>query len=237
MLTLYTARSPAVIKVLIALEELGLDFKDVPVNISGGDQLAPEFGRVSPNRRIPALVDSEPAGGGEPFAIFESGAILLYLAEKTGRLMPTDPRGHSEAIQWIMWQMAGLGPTMGHARHFRHFSLGDQSYAIARFTNEATRLCSVLDERLRGRDHVAGDAYSMADICCWPWLLYSTSNGQRMADFPDLLRWFEAVRDRPAVRRVAERWWDGIPIEQGATLDDETRRILFNRTDDGRLRA
>lgn len=229
MLVLYTARSPAVYKVLIALEELGLDFEDRPTDIPHGDQLKPEFLKHSPNGRIPALIDTAPADGGEPFSAFESGAILAYLAEKTGQLMPQDMRGRSEALQWIMWQMSGLGPTMGQARHFRHFSLGSQDYAIERFTNEATRLFSVLDGRLEGREYICGD-YSMADICCWPWLLYSRSNGQQMEDYPNLTRWFTAVAARPAVDRVAERWWKGLPFEEAMPIDPEIRKILFGRT-------
>ena len=228
MLKLWTARSPAVIKVLIALEELGLNFEDHPINPVKGEQLAPDFLAISPNGRIPALVDDEPADGGEPFAVFESGAILIYLAEKYGRLIPQDLRNRSECTQWIMWQMAGLGPTMGQARHFRHFTLEPQPYAIERFTNETSRLFNVLDTRLKGREFVC-NSYSIADICCWPWLLYWRSNGQDMTKYPHLARWFEAMGARPAVKAVEERWWKGSDIEQSPPITPEARAILFGR--------
>lgn len=229
MLHLYTARSPTVFKVLIALEEMGLAFEDHPINVALGEQLAPDILKVTPNGRIPALLDTEPADGGEPIPVFESGAILVYLAEKYGKLMPSSARGRTEVLQWIMWQMAGLGPTMGHARHFRHFALEPLPYAIERFTNEATRLFSVLDTRLQGREYICDD-YTIADICCWPWLLYATSNGQKMEQFPDLSRWFDTFSQRPAVRRVAAAWWEGIPIEEPMQPTPEMRKILFGRT-------
>ena len=229
MLHLYSAMSPTVFKVLIALEELGLDFENHPTNVAAGEQLRPEVLKVTPNGRIPALLDTKPADGGEPITVFESGAILIYLGEKHGKLMPTNARQRTEVVQWIMWQMAGLGPTMGHARHFRHYAKEPVPYAIDRFTKEATRLFSVLDARLQGREWIC-DEYSMADICCWPWLLYSTSNGQRMEKFPDLLRWFKAFGERPAVKRVAARWWQGQPIEDAYPVPEEIRNILFHRT-------
>lgn len=230
MLQLFTARSPVVFKILIALEELGLSFESHPIDVPGGGQLDPAYKKVNPNSRVPALLDTEPADGGPPFPIFESGAILIYLAEKHGRFLPTEMRARSQVLQWVMWQMSGLGPTMGQARHFRHFSLGDQDYSVTRFTNEATRLFSVLDKQLEGKSFVCGEEYTIADICCWPWLLYSSSNGQDMESFANLSRWFKAVGERPAVMRVAERWWKDIPIESAMPLDEKTRAILFNRT-------
>ena len=229
MLKLYTATSPTVFKILIALEELGLDFENHPINVALGEQLQPDVLKVTPNGRIPALVDTEPADGGEPITVFESGAILIYLGEKYGKLLPESPRQRTEVVQWIVWQMAGLGPTMGHARHFRHYAPEPLPYAIQRFTNEATRLYSVLDQRLKGREWIC-DEYSMADICCWPWLMYSKSNGQQMQDFPDLTRWFKAFGERPAVKRVAEKWWESVPIETAMQPTAEMRKILFGRT-------
>jgi len=229
MLKLYSARSPAVFKVLIGLEELGLEFEDRPVNIPQGEQLTPEVLAFSPNGRVPALVDTEPADGGAPIPVFESGAILIYLAEKYGRLLPTGQRARTAVLEWVMWQMAGLGPMMGQARHFRHFTLEPQPYSVERFTNEVTRLFSVLDRRLEGRTFIC-DAYSIADICCWPWLLFARSNGQDLDAFVHLARWFRAVQERPAVQRVAQRWWAGVPIEQPQPLDAKTRSILFGRT-------
>jgi GST-like protein len=229
VLQLFTARSPAVFKILILLSELGLEFEDHPVNIAAGDQLTSAFEKAGPNGRIPVLIDTDPVGGGTPFSVFESGAILMYLAEKYDQFLPDEPRHRSEVIQWVMWQMAGLGPIMGQARHFRHFALGDQAYAVQRFTNEATRLFNVLDRRLQSREFV-GEEYSIADICCWPWLLYAKSNGQDLDAFPDLARWFLAVGNRPAVTRVAAEWWAGIPIEQPQVVSPEARAILFGRT-------
>lgn len=228
MLQLYSARSPAVFKILIALAEMGLSFEDHPVNIAVGEQLAPAFRQFGPNGRVPVLVDTDPADGGAPLPVFESGAILIYLAEKYDHLLPAAPRQRSEVLQWVMWQMSGLGPIMGQARHFRHFALGEQPYAVERFTNEVTRLFNVLDRRLQGRAFVCDD-YSIADICCWPWLLYAKSNGQDMDAFPDLARWFAAVGDRPAVAQVAADWWAGVPIEEPQVVPPAARAILFGR--------
>jgi GST-like protein len=212
-------------KVTIALEELGLPYRIIPVNIGRGDQFRPEFLAISPNNRMPAIVDHEPAGGGAPISVFESGAILVYLAEKTGRLMPNDVRGRVNVMQWVMWQMGGLGPMLGQAHHFRGYAPEKIPYAIDRYTNEAHRLYGVLDKQLAGHEFVAGE-YSIADIASWPWILPS-GQGQSFDEFPHLARWYEAVNARPAVQRGA-----AVSVEQPADqkpMDEEARKILFGQ--------
>lgn len=230
MYDVFIAPSPAPWKVLIALEELGADYTEHRIDIAGGEQLSSEFRRLNPNSKIPVLVDNRPGDGGEPMVVFESGAILLYLAERHGRLMPRDPRTRYQATEWIMWQMAGLGPVFGNARHFRHFAPSANPYGVERFTNECTRLCSVLDRHLAGREYIAGEDYSMADICCWPWLLYTRSNGVRMDEFPELERWFAAIGARPAVREVGSRMWETYDYQASMPISDDVRKILFSRT-------
>lgn len=230
MYEVYVAWSPAPWKVLIALEELGAEFEERKINPAVGDQLTAEFKKLNPNSKIPVLIDNAPKDGGKPFVVFESGAILLYLAEKHDRLMPREMRARSEALQWIMWQMAGLGPVFGNARHFRHFAPEPAPYSVERFSNECIRLCSVLDRHLQGRAFIAGDEYSMADICCFPWLLYTQSNGADMGEFPDLSRWFSKMNARPAVRRVGARSWETYNYGAGMPVSDEQRKILFGRT-------
>jgi GST-like protein len=200
MLELHYWPTPNGWKVAIALEEMELPYRVVPVNIGRGDQFRPEFLAISPNNRIPALVDPEPADGGPPLSVFESGAILLYLAEKTGRFLPGDVRGRFEAVQWLMWQMGGLGPMCGQAHHFRQYAPEKLPYAIDRYTNEVNRLYGVMDERLADREYLAG-AYSVADMACWPWVVPHERQGQDLGQFPNLQRWFELLRERPAVQR------------------------------------
>ena len=212
-------------KITIALEELGLPYKIIPVNIGRGEQFRPEFLAISPNNRMPAVVDREPAGGGAPIAIFESGAILIYLAEKTGRLIPADVRGRVNVLQWLMWQMGGLGPMLGQAHHFRSYAPEKIPYAIDRYTNEAHRLYGVLDKQLDGRQFIAGD-FSIADIASWPWI-NPQGQGQSFDEFPHLARWYEAVKARPAVQRGAAVSVDQ-PTGQQA-MDEEARKVLFGQ--------
>lgn len=230
MLDLYTARSPVVFKVLIALEEMGLSFRSIPLDVTKGEQYSESYSAINPNARIPALVDHAPADGGPPIALAESGAILVYLAEKTGQFLPTAARQRAEVLQWVFWQMASLGPTMGQTRHFLLFARERCPYAIERFSHEAARLYDVLDKRLTGRDYVCGD-YSIADMACWPWLLYSKSNGLDLDTYAHVARWFRQVASRPAVERVAQTWWNGLPIETAMPLDREAQRILFGWKD------
>ena len=207
MLDLYYAASPNGMKLKLFMEELA-DLGVAPphtwhlVRLSAGEQHTPEFLAISPNNKIPAIVDHAPVGGGAPLPIFESATILQYLAEKTGHLMSRDARTRFETLQWLTWQVAGLGPMAGQAGWFRVHSLERDDYAADRYVRETRRLYGVLDRRLEGRDFIAGDAYSIADIACWPWILSHKGHGQSLEDFPNLARWFEAIRQRPATQRA-----------------------------------
>ena len=197
---LHTWGTPNGYKISIALEELGLPYTVHPVNIMKDDQFDPAFLAISPNNKIPAILDPEgPAGG--PVSVFETGAILIYLAEKTGRLMPEDPLLRIQCLEWLMWQMGGAGPFLGQAHHFRRFAPEKIPYAIKRYTDEATRLYGVLDKRLKGRDWVTGADYSIADIAIYPWISRHEWQGMDLADFPEVQRWFKAMTARPAVQR------------------------------------
>jgi len=196
---LYTWSTPNGRKISIVLEELGLAYRVHPINISKDEQFTPDFLKISPNNKIPAIVDPD-GPDGQPIAVFESGAILLYLAEKTGRLMPRDPRGRYEALQWLMWQMGGFGPMLGQAHHFRRFAKEQIAYAIDRYSNEARRLYDVLDRRLGEVDYVAGD-YSVADIATFPWAARHEWQGIALEDFPNVKRWYDAIAARPAVKK------------------------------------
>jgi len=205
VIDLYFSPTPNGLKIRLFLEETGLAHRIVPMRLSAGDQFAPAFVAISPNGKMPAIVDHAPADGGEPLAVFESGAILWYLAEKSGQLLPTG-RDRLTAMQWLFWQMAGLGPMAGQAGYFRVYASEPVPFAIERYTRESRRLYGVLDRRLAGRDFIAGDAYSIADIACYPWVVPHRGHGQDLAEFPDLARWFAAVADRPATRRA----YDGV---------------------------
>ncbi len=199
MIDLYTWPTPNGHKVHIMLEEVGLEYRVIPVNINEGDQFAPEFLAISPNNKMPAIVDQD-GPGGKPYSLFESGAILMYLAEKTGKLMPTDVAGRYDVIQWLMFQMGSIGPLLGQAHHFRIYAPEPIPYAVDRYTREAGRLYGVLDRRLAESAFLAGD-YSIADIACFPWLRRPERQGQRHEDFPNLKRWFDTIAARPAVER------------------------------------
>jgi len=201
MIDLYYWTTPNGHKLTIFLEETGLPYRLIPVNITRGEQFAPEYLRISPNNKIPAIVDHAPADGGPPLPVFESGAILEYLAMKTGRFLPSDVRGRTEVMQWLFWQMAGLGPMLGQNHHFALYAPEKIPYAIERYVKETTRLYRVLDTRLADRDFIAGD-YSIADMACHPWIASWARQGQRLEDTPHVKRWFEAVGARPAVVRA-----------------------------------
>jgi GST-like protein len=227
MIDLHFWPTPNGRKITIMLEEVGLPYKIVPVNIGRGEQFTPEFLAISPNNRMPAIVDHEPLGGGAPLSIFESGAILEYLAEKTGRFMPPDVRGKYEVLQWLYWQMAGLGPMCGQAHHFRGYAPEQIKYAIDRYTNEVNRLYGVMDKRLSDREYLAGD-YSIADMAAWPWVVPFKAQGQDLDHFPHLKRWFDAISARPAVekaRAVGRELAQNQPV-----MDDEAKKILFGQT-------
>ncbi|RED53494.1 glutathione S-transferase N-terminal domain-containing protein [Aestuariispira insulae] len=195
---LYTWGTPNGRKVSIMLEECGLPYEVHSVDILKDEQFGPAFLKISPNNKIPAIID--PAGpGGEPLSLFESGAILFYLAEKTGRFMPVTPRSRFEVMQWLMWQMGGIGPFLGQAHHFRKFAKEEIPYAIERYSNEAKRLYSVLDQRLAETDYLAGRDYTIADIATYPWIARWEWQGIDWADYPNARRWFEVVGTRPAV--------------------------------------
>ena len=226
MIDLYYWTTPNGHKITIFLEETGLPYRILPVNISRGDQFKPEFLRISPNNRIPAIVDDAPAVGGRLVSVFESGAILQYLAEKTGKFLPKDLHGRVEVIQWLFWQMGGLGPMAGQNHHFNQYAPQKIPYAIERYVNETNRLYSVLDKRLADREFVAGD-YSIADMASYPWVVPYERQGQKLDDFPNLKRWFETIRARPAVVRAYEL---AKKINVRPTVSEEAKSILFGQT-------
>jgi GST-like protein len=203
MIDLHYWPTPNGKKVTILLEELGLSYRVVPCNIGAGDQFKDDFLSISPNNRMPALVDHDPAGGGDPITVFESGAILLYLAEKTGQFIPSDVRGRVEVTQWVIWQMANQGPKLGECGHFRRLGdrQGDQSYAVTRFTDEANRIYGVMNCRLYDRPYLAGDAYTVADMAAYPWCVGAERHAQDLAEFKHVKRWFDELSARPAVQR------------------------------------
>lgn len=200
MIDLYYAPTPNGWKISIMLEECGLPYTVKPVNIGAGEQFAPEFLAISPNNRIPAIVDADPLGGGAPISVFETGAILLYLAEKTGRFMPSDPRGRYSVLQWLMWQMGGLGPMLGQNGHFKLYAPEKLPYAIDRYEREAARLYGVLDRRLAEAEYVAGDDYTIADMAIFPWIMTHKRQEISLADYPHIARWYALCRARPALQ-------------------------------------
>ncbi len=227
MIDLYYWPTPNGHKITMFLEEAGLDYEIKPIDIGRGAQFEPDFLKIAPNNRMPAIVDHEPADGGAPISVFESGAILQYLAEKTGQFLPSDLRGRSEVMQWLFRQMGGLGPMLGQNHHFKVYAPEPLPYAIERYVKETTRLYNVLNRRLADRDFVAG-AYSIADMACYPWIVPYERQGQNLDDFPQLKRWFEAVRARPATVRAYEK---GELYRTRETVDEEAKKILFGQTD------
>lgn len=226
MIELHYWPTPNGHKIALFLEEAGLDYAIHPVNIGKGEQFAPEFLAFSPNNRMPAIVDRAPADGGEPVTVFESGAILLYLADKTGRFIAPDLRGRTATTEWLMWQMGGLGPMLGQNHHFNRYAPEKIPYAIDRYVNETRRLYGVLDRRLEGRAFVAGD-YSIADMACYPWIVPHEAQGQSLDDFPNVKRWFEAIAARPA---TAAAYAKGAAIQASPPeMTDEQRKVLFGQ--------
>jgi GST-like protein len=228
MIDVYYWTTPNGHKVTIFLEETGLPYKIIPVNIGKGEQFKRDFLAVSPNNRIPAIVDHDPPGGGAPIPVFESGAILLYLAEKTGKFIAPNLRGRVETLEWLFWQMANLGPMSGQNNHFSNYAVEKLTYAMDRYRNEVNRLYGVLDRRLAERSYLAGD-YSIADMACYPWIVPHERQGQNIADFPHLKRWLEAIAARPAVKRAYEIVRQVNP-NQGGIRTAEERAILFGQT-------
>jgi GSH-dependent disulfide-bond oxidoreductase len=228
MIDLHYWTTPNGHKIAIFLEETGLPYKIVPVNINKGEQFKREFLEFSPNNRIPAIVDHDPAGGGAPISVFESGAILLYLADKTGKFIAKDLRGRTETIQWLFWQMGNLGPMAGQNNHFNNYAVEKLPYAMDRYRNEVNRLYGVLNRRLADRPFVAGD-YSIADMASYPWIVPYERQGQKLEDFPNVKRWFEAIRARPAVERAYAKAKEINPNPPGIRTAEE-RAILFGQT-------
>ncbi len=227
MIDLYYWTTPNGHKITMFLEEAGLEYTVKPVNIGKGDQFDTAFLKISPNNKIPAIVDHKPDGGGKPIAVFESGAILLYLAGKTGAFIPKDLRGQVETLEWVMWQMGGLGPMLGQNHHFAHYAPEKLPYAIDRYTKETSRLYGVLNKRLTGRDFVLGKQYSIADMAAYPWIL-PERQGQDIDEFPSLKRWHAAIRARPATQRAYARAKEVNPTPSAPRTEEE-RRILFGQ--------
>ncbi|MBX8607023.1 glutathione binding-like protein [Pseudomonas capsici] len=202
MIDLHYWTTPNGHKITLFLEETGLPYKIFPVNIGKDEQFQPDFLKIAPNNRIPAIVDHQPADGGDPLSLFESGAILLYLADKTGQFIPQDFRGRQETLQWLFWQMGGLGPMAGQNHHFNRFAKEKIPYAIKRYVDETARLYGVLNKRLADRSFVAGNQYSIADMAIYPWIVPHTFQQQNLDDFPNLARWFKSIAGREATQRA-----------------------------------
>ena len=223
MIDLHYWPTPNGHKITIFLEEANLPYTVHKVNIGTGEQFKPEFLAIAPNNRMPAIVDNAPKDGGKPISIFESGAILQYLAEKTGKFLPADIRGRFETMQWVFWQMGGLGPMAGQNHHFNNYAPDKIPYAMERYTKETNRLYGVLNKRLADREFVAGD-YSIADMASYPWIVPYEAQKQKIEDFPHLHRWFSAMKARPAVVKAY------LHSHPPAPMSDDAKKVLFNQT-------
>ena len=228
MIDLYYWTTPNGHKITIFLEETGLPYKIFPINIGKGEQFQRDFLAISPNNRIPAMIDHAPADGGKAIPVFESGAMLLYLAEKTGKFISRDLRVRTQVVEWLFWQMANLGPNSGQNNHFSNYAVDKIPYAMDRYRNEVNRLYGVLDKRLADRAYVAGD-YSIADMASYPWIVPWERQGQKLDDFPHVKRWFEAIGERPAVKRAYAKAKEVNP-NMGGIRTAEERAILFGQT-------
>ncbi|MDF2603561.1 glutathione binding-like protein [Sphingomonas sp.] len=227
MIDLHYWPTPNGHKITLFLEEAGVPYRIIPVNIGAGEQFKPDFLKIAPNNRMPAIVDHEPSDGGAPISVFESGAILLYLAEKTGRFGGDTMRARAEVNQWLMWQMGGLGPMLGQNHHFRNYAPEKVPYAINRYLNETNRLYGVLDRRLADRPFVAGDDYTIADMASYPWIL-PEAQGQDLSEFPNIARWHAAIKARPATERAYAKGKEIQPAP--APMSDEAKKVLFGQT-------
>ncbi|WP_447726341.1 glutathione binding-like protein [Sphingomonas koreensis] len=230
MIDLYYWPTPNGHKITLFLEEAGLPYTIHPVNIGAGDQFKPDFLKIAPNNRMPAIIDTDPADGGEPISVFESGAILVYLANKTGRFFGPAQRDKIVQMEWLMWQMGGLGPMSGQNGHFNRYAPEKIPYAQKRYIDETNRLYGVLDRQLADKPFVAGEEYSVADMAIYPWIVPYAAMGQDLADFPNVERWFEAVKARPATIRAYARGEEVRPSDTPMT--DEQKKILFGQTAD-----
>lgn len=225
MIRIFYGETPNVYKVTIAVEEMGLPSERVKVDIFNGEQFDPAFLAISPNNRIPAIVDTAPLDGGAPISVAESGAILIYLAEKTGLFLPSDPRQRAPVLQWVMWQMSAQGPNLGQFGHFRNYAPEKLPYAIDRFGKESRRLYALLDQHLADHEFVAGE-YSIADMISWPWILFHEHHGIDLAEFEHLGRWFTAIGQRPAVMAAMR---DSVIPPPRTSFSEEERELLFNQ--------
>lgn len=225
MLDFYFWPTPNGWKVSILLEELGIEYNTIPVNIGKGDQFKPEFLKISPNNRMPVIVDHDVEG--DPIGVFESGAIMFYLAEKTGKFMPSDPVGRKEVLEWLFWQTGNQGPMAGQLSHFVNYAPGEHEYSHKRYAGEYDRCLGVLERQLQGREFILGDEYTIVDMINWPWVLIAKPLGQSLDDFPNVARWRKAVKDRPAVQRGVDL---GKEFRRAAPPSDEERKILFGQT-------
>ncbi|RJF67450.1 glutathione binding-like protein [Rhodopseudomonas palustris] len=229
MIDLYYWTTPNGHKITMFLEEAGLPYKIIPVNIGAGDQFKPDFLAIAPNNRMPAIVDHDPAGD-KPLSVFESGAILLYLADKTGRFLPKDLYGRNDALQWLFWQMGGLGPMAGQNHHFNNYAPEKIPYAISRYVNETNRLYGVLNKRLADREFIAGE-YSIADMASYPWIVPYKNQSQNIDDFPHVKRWMETIAARPATERAYARAKEVNPnFGQPTIRTEEEKKLLFGQT-------
>ena len=225
MIDFYYWPTPNGWKVSILLEELAAPYRPIMVNISKGEQFTPEFMAISPNHRMPAIVDHGVEG--EPVPVFESGAIMLYLAEKHGRFMPDDRLGRKEMMEWLFWQVGNLGPMAGQYSHFVNYAPQEQAYSHRRYRNEYHRCLGVLERRLEGRDYILGADYTIADMISWPWVLVAKAMGQPLDEFPNVIRWRAAIKERPAVRRGVDL---GKEFRRSSPPTEEERRVLFEQT-------
>lgn len=229
MIDLHHVVTPNGHKVKIMLEETGLPYRIIQYDLLAGDHLKPEFRKINPNGRVPAMVDNDPIGGGAPFPVFESGAMLIYLGEKSGKFIPADPRGRHLCFQWLIWQMAGLGPMHGQAHHFIRYCPEDIPYAVNRYTNEARRLLDVMDHRCAEADFLAGE-YSIADMACWPWIRALRAISIPLEDYPALKAWYDRVGARPGVEagaRLPDGHWMSKTAQTKVTLTPEQWSNLF----------
>jgi GST-like protein len=230
MIELFHGPTPNVYKVSIALEEMELPFYRTPIDLLNGEQYSPKFLVVNPNGKVPAIIDHRPAGSREPVTVFESGSILIYLACKSGRFLPTEVAERAATLQWLMWQMAGLGPMAGQFGHFRNYAPETIAYAITRYDNELRRLYRVLDDRLHVAEYLSGADYSIADMAVWPWIMYRTHHGIYLDEFVNIERWYKAIDARPALQRALG---DNRIAPRPPSLNSETFEILFGGRADG----
>lgn len=228
MIDLYYANTPNGLKLRIFVEETQLPHRPILMSLSKGEQFKPQYLAISPNNKIPAMVDHDPADGGPPISLFESGALLIYLADRVGRFIPKDLRGRLEVMKWLFWQVGGLGPMGGQSGHFNVHAPEKVPYAIARYTKETSRLYGVLDQQLADHEFVAGE-YSIADMACYPWIVPHEGQGQNLSDFAHLRRWFESIAARPAVQRAYQGVED-VYSPRSAPMSQEERRVLFGQS-------